>query len=253
MALFLKYLIILLVLLALGYLVWRAFVKNSAADLKRSEESRRALQQQVLALQRQLDEMSRSPLNVTGLTPVLHLAVLNIDTSFTRTYIREDTSRGLRFEGALRADICAEYGVRLEEVRFRFDEAQRTLYIANFHPGIISYSKKQLSWDLARAFRKRRLLGRSLPPLSDNAAQAYASEMTHSLRAEVEKEIDERKIEEFDWLSPVVSRQVQDVLRAALGRPEIRIEQTSQPASDGFIGIEELSRVLTDTPKIPTS
>lgn len=138
MALFLKYLIILLVLLALGYLVWRAFVKNSAADLKRSEESRRALQQQVQALQRQLDEMSRSPLNVTGLTPVLHLAVLNIDTSFTRTYIREDTSRGLRFEGALRADICAEYGVRLEEVRFRFDEAQRTLYIANFHPGIIS-------------------------------------------------------------------------------------------------------------------
>lgn len=250
---FLKYLIILLVLLALGYLVWRAFVKNSAAELKRSEESRRALEQQVSALRQQLDELSHSPLNVTGLTPVLHLAVLNIDTSFTRTYSRVDPGRSMSFEGALRADICAEYGVRLEEVRFRFDEEKRTLYMANFHPGIISYSKKQLNWDLARAFRTRHLLGRPLAPLSDKAAQAYASEMKHKLRAEVEKEIDERKIEEFEWLSPVVSRQVTDVLKAALGRPDIRIEQSAAAPSAEFVGIEELYSRMGAVPKIPTS
>lgn len=236
----LKYGLILLGVVAVGFLVWKAFIRGGKEDLDRSLKRNEELEKQVEGLQRRLDELSHSPLNVTGLTPVLHLAVLNIDTSFTRTYVRDDERRGLSFNGALRADICAEYGVKLEEVRFRYDEQGDTLYIAGFHPGIISFSRKQLNWDLARTVRSRSILGMELPPVDDKSADAFTRKMTEQIRAEVEKEIDERKIKEFEWLEPVVSRQVTDLIRAAVCRPGTKITVLEAPASEDFVTINEL-------------
>ena len=126
--------------------------KHRAAD----EERRLELESEVNELKHKLEEVTSSPLNVTSLSSVLHLAVLNIDTSFTRTYVREDPERRLEFNGALKADICAEYGIRLEEVRFRYDEQRDTLMLSDFHPGLLSFSKKQLSWKLARSWWRQK-------------------------------------------------------------------------------------------------
>ncbi len=236
----LKYGLILLGAVLLAFLVWKAFIQNSREDLSRSRKRNEELEQQVAGLQRRLDELKHSPLNVTGLTPVLHLAVLNVDTSFTRTYVREDERRGLSFNGALRADICAEYGVRLEDVRFRYDEPADVLYVAGFHPGIISFSRKQLTWDLARTVHSRSFLGMELPPADDKTADAFTRKMTEQIRAEVEKEIDERKIKEFEWLEPVVSRQVTDLIRAAVCHPGTQLRLLDTPAPEDFVAIDEL-------------
>ena len=235
-----KYGIILLAAVALGFLVWKAFIKDSQNELARSEKRTGELQEQLDVLQRKLDELSHSPLNVTSLTPVLHLAVLNIDTSFTRTYEREDEARGLTFKGALRADICAEYGVRLEDVKFRYDKDTDTLWLADFHPGLISFSKKQLNWDIAVALRSRSVLGFKLPPVDDKEAEDFTKEMKETIRSEVEQEIDRRRIAEFEWLAPIVSRQVTDVLRSVAGGPGTKVsileEQIDAP---GFLPLSE--------------
>ena len=242
-----KYGLILLGAIAVGFLVWKAFIKNGQDALRKSEDSRRELDRQVADLRRQLDEISHSPINVTGLTPVLHLAVLNVDTSFTRTYVREDVDRGLTFNGALRADICAEYGIRLEDVKFKFDPETSTLWLANFEPGLLSFSKKQLTWDIANAVRSRSILGIKLPPMDDSVAEDFTKEMKETIRAEVEKEIDKRRIAEFDWLAPVVSRQVTDVLRATIGHPEAKVSILSgvQEAA-GFLPLNEFYQQSTN-------
>ncbi|MBO4566706.1 MAG: hypothetical protein J5695_05725 [Bacteroidales bacterium] len=235
-----KYGIILLGAVALGFLVWKAFIKDGQNELARSQKQAEALQQQVDTLRRKLDELSHSPLNVTSLTPVLHLAVLNIDTSFTRSYEREDENRGLTFKGALRADICAEYGVRLEDVRFRYDKETDTLWLADFHPGLISFSKKQLNWDIAIALRSRSILGFKLPPVDDTAADEFTKEMKERIRAEVEKEIDQRRIAEFEWLAPIVSRQVTDVLRTVAGGPGTKVSiLEGHTEAPGFLPLSE--------------
>ena len=235
-----KYGIILLAAVALGFLIWKAFIKDGQKELARSEEQADALQQQVNDLKRKLDELSHSPLNVTSLTPVMHLAVLNIDTSFTRSYVREDSDRGLTFKGALRADICAEYGIRLEDVRFRYDKDTDTLWLSDFHPGLLSYSKKQLNWDIAVALHNRSLLGFKLSPIDDSAAEEFTQEMKETIRSEVEQEIDRRRIAEFEWLAPIVSRQVTDVLRTVAGGPGTKVsileEHTEAP---GFLPLSE--------------
>lgn len=237
-----KYGLILLGAVAVAFLVWKAFIKNGQDELARSEEQNEKLRAQLAELSRQLDELSHSPLNVTSLTPVLHLSVLNIDTSFTRTYERTDAPRGLTFKGALRADIIAEYGIRMEDVKYRYDTADDTLWLADFRPGMLSFAKKQLEWDLAVTLRDRSFLGIQLPPVDDKAAEEFTTAMKEKIRSEVEREIDQRRIAEFEWLAPIVSRQVTDVLRTFIGSPKTKVsileEHTDAP---GFLPLTEIS------------
>lgn len=214
----------------ISFLVWKAFVQNGREDLQRSERKGRALEEEVAKLRRQiaglsreLEEKSRSPINVVELSPILHVAVMNIDSSFVRTFIREDEEDGLTFNGALRADICAEYGIKLEEVGFRYDADTNSLYLANFHPGLISYSKKQLNWEIANSYASRSILGRHFSSASHPAAKAFTAKMCKELRDGLEKEIDERRIAEFEWLSPMIAQQVTDMLKMLVGRPGLSV------------------------------
>lgn len=229
----LKYGLILLGVLALAFLVWKAFIKSGQDELRASEKHGEELQGQVDDLRRRLEEMSRSRLNVTGITPILHLSVLEIDTSFTRSYIREDKRNKLTFKGALRTDIRAEYGVKLEDVRFKYDEATQTLFLAGFQPGLLSFSKKQMTWDIASSVRERDFFGWiELPPVDDDEAEAFTKRMKEEIRSEVEKEIDERRIAEFEWLSPLITRQLTDVLKLSLGRPVATVTILPETSSE---------------------
>lgn len=241
----------------IAFLVWKAFVKNGREDLRRSERKGKELEEEVTSLKkeiaglyRELEEKGRSPLNVVELSPILHLAVMNIDSSFVRTFIREDEDAGLTFNGALRADICAEYGIKLEDVGFRYDAENNSLYLANFHPGLISFSKKQLSWEIANSYASRSILGRSFVSASHPAAKAYTARMCKELRDGLEKEIDERKIAEFEWLSPMISQQVTDMLKMLVGRPGLSIITIEGRPEGDFLTFPEFRRQLSEqTPK----
>jgi len=235
----------------IGFLVWKAFIQNGREDLRRSERKGKALEEEVGSLKRQiaglyreLEEKGRSPLNVVELSPILHLAVMNIDSSFVRTYIREDEEQGLTFNGALRADICAEYGIKLEDVGFRYDSDTNTLYLANFQPGLISFSKKQLNWEIANSFASRSLLGRHFSSASHPAAKAYTARMCKELRDDLEKEIDERKIAEFGWLSPMISQQVTDMLKVLVGRPGMSIITMEGRPEGDYLSFPEFRKQL---------
>ncbi|MBR3012330.1 MAG: hypothetical protein IKH60_03285 [Bacteroidales bacterium] len=243
--------VLLLLAVVIGFLVWKAFIQNGREDLRRSERKGKALEEEVGSLKRELaglyrelEEKSRSPLNVVELSPILHLAVMNIDSSFVRTYIREDQEEGLTFNGALRADICAEYGIKLEDVGFRYDADTNTLFLANFQPGLISFSKKQLNWEIANSFASRTIFGRHFSSASNPAAKAYTARMCRELRDDLEKEIDERKISEFAWLSPMISQQVTDMLKVLVGRPGMSIVTMEGRPEGDFLTFPEFRKQL---------
>ena len=215
---------VLLGAMGLAYLIWRAFVKTSKEELRQSERRENMLTEQIQSLKstidllnRELEEKSNSKINVVGLNPILHLAVLNIDSSFTRPYIRQQDN--ISFYGALRAEISAEYGIKMEDVLFKYDKDSNNLFLKNFHPGLISYSRKQLNWDFANAYKTINFFGKNVCIPAD----AYAKTQSEELRRDLEIEIDERKIEEFDWLSPMISTQVCDMLKLMIGKPGVNI------------------------------
>ena len=243
--------LVLVLVVLISFLVWKAFIKNGREDLRRSERNGEALEEEVANLRRQiaglsreLEEKGRSPLNVVEHSPILHVAVMNIDSSFVRTFIREDEEAGLTFNGAIRADICAEYGIKLEEVGFRYDADTNTLYLADFHPGLISFSKKQLSWEIANSYASRNILGRHFSSASHPAAKAYTVKMCKELRDGLEKEIDERKIAEFEWLSPLISEQVTDMLKMLVGRPGLSIITMEGRPEGDYLSFPEFRRQM---------
>lgn len=243
--------LVLVLVVLISFLVWKAFIKNGREDLRRSERKGEALEEEVANLRRQiaglsreLEEKGRSPLNVVELSPILHVAVMNIDSSFVRTFIREDEEAGLTFNGAIRADICAEYGIKLEEVGFRYDADTNTLYLADFHPGLISFSKKQLNWEIANSYASRNILGRHFSSASHPAAKAYTVKMCKELRDGLEKEIDERKIAEFEWLSPLISEQVTDMLKMLVGRPGLSIITMEGRPEGDYLSFPEFRRQM---------
>lgn len=247
--------LVLLGTIVLAYLVWRAFVKSGRDDLRRSERKGAELEEEVQSLKktisglnRELEEKSRSRLNVVELSPILHLAVMDIDSSFVRTFVRESPDGSITFNGALRADIRAEYGVKLEDVRFKYDAGSNTLMLANFHPGLLSFSKKQLNWEIARSYRTRHLLGHEFSAVTDSVADAFTKQMCEQLRAGLEKEIDDRQIAEFNWLSPMISQQVTDMFKMLVGKPGLSIIASEIPAIEteeqGYVDFQDFRRQL---------
>lgn len=247
--------LVLLGTIVLAYLFWRAFVKSGRDDLRRSERKGAELEEEVQSLKktisglnRELEEKSRSRLNVVELSPILHLAVMDIDSSFVRTFVRESPDGSITFNGALRADIRAEYGVKLEDVRFKYDAGSNTLMLANFHPGLLSFSKKQLNWEIARSYRTRHLLGHEFSAVTDSVADAFTKQMCEQLRAGLEKEIDDRQIAEFNWLSPMISQQVTDMFKMLVGKPGLSIVASEIPAIEteeqGYVDFQDFRRQL---------
>ena len=243
-------------ILLLGFLIWKAFIKGGAEDLKREKSRSRDLEQEIKSLrmtvqayEREREEQLHTKLNIVHINPVLHVAVMSIDTAFTRTYIRESED-GITFNGALRTDICADYGIRMEDARFKYDPATNTLNVANFNPGLISYSKKQLTWDIARSYRTRTILGHEIVTVSDKACEEFTKKTCETLRTELEKEIDERQITEFDWLSPAITGRVTEVLKLLVGDESvnIRIAESSE-ADDTYVSLSALKAQLS-TPLI---
>lgn len=207
----------------------------SRRDNKALQDEIDSLKKTVRDLDRELAEKSRSRLNVVELNPILHIAVLDVDTSFVRPYTREEGK--LTFQGALRADLRVEYGIRLEDVRFKYDEMANTLLLSNFHPGIISYSRKQLKWEFAKSFKSRKFLS----DVSGKESDSFTASMCEKLRNELEQEIDTRKVSEFEWLSPLITGQVMDILKLMVGRESLDIRIIGD--SDGMAGVSDDSYV----------
>ena len=235
-------------LLMLGAVVVLAIIAFSGRKAPESRSELQELREKVKTLDRELAEKTQTKLNIVSLNPILHVATMNVDTSFVRPYVREQDD--MTFHGALRADICAEYGIRLEEVLFRYDADAGLLNVASFHPGIIAYSKKQLSWAFASSYRARQIFGYELSSVCDSQTEAFTKSLCDELRVDLEKEIDERKVEELAWLSPLVTEQVKDVLRVMMGREDliINILPGDKPrellCAEGFVTLPVLREQL---------
>lgn len=233
-----------------GFLVWKAFIKTGNDKLIAKERKEKelnteidTLRREVNALSRRLAEKDNTKMNVVEMNPVLHIAMMTVDTFFVRTFQRERDK--MTFNGALKVDLCAEYGIRLEDVLFKYDESTNRLYLANFRPGMISYSKKQLHWEIAQASRKRRssILNAHPGSVMDETTEAYTQEMCEEIRSELEKEIDTRQVEELEWMSKPLSQQVIGMLKYAIHLPQVEVKVVEQ-ADDTFVSLPEFQQQM---------
>ena len=247
-----QYGLIVLGVILLAFLIWKAFIKTADDKLHAKEQDERKLNDEIDTLRREVNVLSRrlaekdnTMMNVVEMNPVLHLSTMTVDTFFVRTFQREQDN--MTFSGALRTDLCAEYGIRLEEVLFKYDEALNRLYLANFKPGMISYSKKQLRWEISQASRRRKasLLHPHPGSVMDEETEAYAKKMCEEIRSELEQEIDTRRIDELQWMSKPLTQQVIGMLKYVIHLPQVEVVVVEQ-ADETFVDLPTFRQQMTD-------
>lgn len=229
--------LILAMVVMIAALVFLLARKSTSAQQKEIDELRKTVKD----LSRELSEKTHSCFNVVDLSPIMHISVLNVDTSFVRPYVREEGK--MTFQGALRADLRVEYGIRMEDVLYSFDEMTGNLRLANFRPGIISYSRKQLKWEFAKSFKTRKFLGIGFSDVCDKETEAFTASESERLRAELEEEIDTRNVSEFEWLAPLVTGQVTDIIRLMIGRESINVSIVDAPDAS-FLNLQQFKQQL---------
>ena len=231
-----QYGVIVLAAILFAFLVWKAFIKSPEDKLNASAKNEVKLKSEIDTLKREVNSLNRllaekdqTSMNVVEMSPVLHVALMTLDTSFVRTFQRERDD--LTFNGALKVDLCAEYGIRLEDVLFHYDEQRNLLQLAHFRPGMISYSKKQLNWVIAQSTRQRsaNLFRRNPRAVLDDATDAYTKEMCEEIRSELEKEIDTRQVQELDWMAEPLKQQVIGMLKYSIHLPQVDVQVVDVP------------------------
>lgn len=226
----LKYGLILLAAIVVAYLVWKAFVYPLNEKLKAAEAANAAMAQK-------LEQKEVSGGSIVGLSQILHLTTMQVDTQLVKAYELKDGD--VTFNGALRADICAEFGVKVENARFRYDAAANTLYVADLQPGLISFSRRQLTWEFARSFRSKKLFGRALPAVSDAAMDLYTKGKCDELRAEYEAQLDAGNVPELAWLSGALNQHVLGYVKGLVGDAGLNVVAVAAP-DDTFVDIQTL-------------
>lgn len=226
----LKYGFLLAGVAILAFLVWKAFIHPLNEKL-RAAEDRNA------ALARKLEQKETSGGSIVNLSRIFHLTTMEVKTQLVKAYDLKDGD--ITFNGALKADICAEYGVKLEEARFRYDAEAHTLYVAGLKSGLISYSHRQLTWEFARSYRSRKLFGRTLPAVSDSAMELYTRRICEELRADCESKFDAGDVPELAWLSEALDQHVLGYVRGLLGDSSLNVVQVEAP-DDSYVDIHAL-------------
>lgn len=254
-----QYGVIVLAAILFAFLVWKAFIKSPEDKLNASAKNEVKLKSEIDTLKREVNSLNRllaekdqTSMNVVEMSPVLHVALMTLDTSFVRTFQRERDD--LTFNGALKVDLCAEYGIRLEDVLFHYDEQRNLLQLAHFRPGMISYSKKQLNWVIAQSTRQRsaNLFRRNPRAVLDDATDAYTKEMCEEIRSELEKEIDTRQVQELDWMAEPLKQQVIGMLKYSIHLPQVDVQMVDVP-DETFVDLPAFQRQMSAMAFLPPS
>lgn len=238
--------LILLLFAIIGFLVWKAFIKDSNTKLKESEKLIGELRRTIDELNQNLSEINHSKLNTFEIAPILNLAVLNVKTSMIRTRVRENDDY-FNFYGAMRVDIEAQYGIELEKVLAKYDRDTNTLYLSNFKPGFISTTKRETKWLIRQAYQKalKPLVGSKpmgITPVYNKAARLYADEKGEEFRVELEEELNGRTIAEFDWLRQPLLNQMTTMMKNLLQVPSAKVIVLDAPEED-FIPLKVMNRI----------
>lgn len=126
---FTQYGIIFILIAALVYILWLAFVKPQHEKLIQSESvaaelssQNRLLHDEMQKMQSEIQELKHRRIEVNQFYKVFKLNLFEYDFDYTRAYerfLREEDGCILKFLGALRIEGRASYGIDFKEVRLK--------------------------------------------------------------------------------------------------------------------------------------
>ncbi|MBN2699453.1 MAG: hypothetical protein JXR52_11570 [Bacteroidales bacterium] len=225
-----------LVILGVGLLIlalWEFLLKDKEGQIDLLKDEIRNMKAENQTLKQDLDELSKRRLNITEVNEILDLGLIEVDTSFKRTVNRslEVADRQVQFIGVLHVDFVAKYGVDFRKLRYKIDEERQEMCIANAEPQFLSFSKRNMEWEIAEILEYNKPFFGVKHWKTNPKLDSLATSIKEEIRIKTERET-ENGPEELSWVIRPLRKHVETALELILGTRGYRIRLTDLDSGD---------------------
>ncbi len=231
--------ILLLAAGAIAYLLWETVIRSKQEKITELAERLDKTSQKISNLQAENDELRSRRLNVTELRNILELGLMQVNTSFTRTWNDKfgEGTRSLHFIGALQAKIVAQYGIDIHELRIKYDREKNEVLVANVKPKLLSFNDFEYEWKIAEVMEYIKPWVGTSHWRKSPELDVMAGNLKEELRLKTHQEVKQGPVE-LEWVLDPVKKQITGTLELLLGSP-YRIVTIVDHADDSFKKLED--------------
>ena len=236
---FLVYGLILAGITLFFFWIWQLLLKNKEDEISLLSSRLDKTEKINEALLSENEELRSRKLNISEIRNILELGLMEINTSFTRTWNDKfgHDKKEVHFIGALQVNIIARYGIDLKKFRFRHEKNTNTLIIANVNPRFISFSDLDYQWKIAEILEyKKNWIGAS-HWRKTNELQELGAQIKEDLRMKVHQEV-RNGTRELDWVTEPLKKQILSTLQLLFRAPGRTIKVVDR-FDDTFKTLEE--------------
>lgn len=242
-ALFSKLIVPGLIIVGIGFLIfslWEFLLKEREEKIDTLIGEIQAMKSENKSLRDDIRSLSERKLNISEINTILDLGLLEVDTNFKRTVNKNFTVEGkqVQFIGVLNVNLKAKYGIDIRKLKFRVDEANSEIYVLNAEPRFLSFSKRNLNWEIDQ------ILEYNAPFLGMNRWQTnpkldqLAGQIREEIRIATEKET-ENGPQELNWIIIPLRKHVEAALELIVGMRGYKIRMADSD-DGGFRPVTEI-------------
>lgn len=218
-----KYALIGLAVIGLTLLIfgmWKLIIQSKDEKISGLSEEIKKPNRLINTLQNENNELRSRRLNISELRNILDLGLLQVNTSFTRTWNEkfEEDKKSLHFIGALRVKIVARYGIDLKELRIRYNPSKNEMEVANANPRLLSFNDFDYEWKIAELMEYTKPWFGSGQWRKSALLEGIADRLKENLRIQTHQEVKNGP-EELEWVLEPLRKQIAGTIEILLGSP----------------------------------
>ncbi len=217
-------------------------VSQFQGNMDALDEKNDELLRQNLKLLEENNYLKDRHFQITQIRSILELNLFEIDTKFTRSVSKQEeiNGRNIKYFGSLDVALTAKYGIDCKELRFRYDEDNDVLSVANINPKFLSFGNRKLEWDFFEILEHKNIIpltGKRW--MASDDLQDYAGKIKEGYRIETEKSLESGP-EEFAWIQEPIKNNVESLIKILFSGLCRNIEIVDKSDSS-FIEIDRLT------------
>ncbi len=221
------------------YLLWETVIRSKEEKITELAGRLDKTSEQISHLQAENNELRSRRLNISELRDVLDLGLMQVNSSFTRTWNDkfEQGGRSLHFIGALEVKIIAKYGIDVHDLRLQYDREKNEVLVANVKPKFLSFNDFDYEWKIAEVMEYKTPLVGAGHWRKSQELEVLARELKEKLRTKTHHEVKQGPAE-LEWVLDPLKKQIHGTLELLLGSP-YRIVTFVDEADDSFKKLED--------------
>ncbi len=220
--------IVILGLAGFLFFLWAFMLKDKTKLIDSLKEEIKKVRSEKKSMEQELEDYSKRKLNISEVNTVLELGLIEVDTSFKRTVNKQFMvkDRKVQFIGVLHVDFIAKYGVDFRKLMYKINEEQKEISIANAEPEFLSFSKRNIKWEITEILEFNTPFMGSGHWRTNPKLDSIANEIKEETRILVEKET-ENGPGELKWVVGSLRKHVERALELIIGVQGYKIRFTS--------------------------